>query len=63
MGDRRRDVKYCYSVRGECLCIEKRGENLMNGLTEKQARSCRRRLMIYSREVFITSMMNLIWGW
>jgi len=34
----------------------------MNGLTEKQARSCRR-LMIYSREVFITSMMNLIWGW
>ena len=35
----------------------------MSGLTEKQARSCRKRLMTYSREVFITSMMNLIWGW
>ena len=32
----------------------------MNGLTEKQARSCRKRLMTYSREVFITSMMSLI---
>lgn len=35
----------------------------MNGLTEEQARHCRRRLMIYSREIFITSMMSLIWGW
>ncbi len=35
----------------------------MNGLTEEQARRCRRRLMTYSREVFITSMMSLIWGW
>ncbi len=35
----------------------------MIGLTEEQARRCRRRLGIYSREVFITSMMSLIWGW
>lgn len=38
-------------------------EKRMNGLTEKQDRRRRRRLLTYSREVFITSMMSLIWGW
>lgn len=38
-------------------------EKRMIGLTEEQDRRRRRRLLTYSREVFITSMMSLIWGW
>lgn len=35
----------------------------MDRFAEEQDRRRRRRLLTYSREVFITSMMSLIWGW
>ena len=44
-----------------CSCGERRKR--MNRFTEEQDRRRRRRLLTYSREVFITSMMSLIWGW